>query len=120
MLAQMGCAPACRAAFTASASWSGPSEIRAGSARNATLVRIPASTSRRTISSRRRGGAVPGSVVRQTRSSSVGTETLTETSARRAASWSTSTSRQTSGPRVISENGVRRRESSTRQARVRR
>ena len=55
--------------------------------------------------SRCRGGAVPGSVRRQTSSSSVGTENVTETSARRAASASTSTSRTISGPRVISENG---------------
>ena len=86
----------------------------------ATFVRMPASTSRRTISSRLRGGAVPGSVVRQTRSSSVGTETLTDTSARRAASWSTSTSRQTRGPRVMIDVGVRARASSTMHARVRR
>ena len=45
----------------------------------------PASVRIRTASSRRRGGAVPGSVARQIRSSSVGTEKLTCTFARRAA-----------------------------------
>ena len=77
----MWCAPACRAARTVSASCSGSSESPGRIGATATLVRMPASTRRRTISSRRRGGAVPGSVVRQTRSSRVGTETLTETSA---------------------------------------
>ncbi len=47
-----------------------------------------------------------GSVVFQTRSSSVGTETCTPTRTRRAASCSTSRSRTTSGPRVMIENGV--------------
>ena len=79
----MWCAPAWRAALTASASSSGLSESPGRIGAIATFVRMPASTRRRTISSRLRGGAVPGSVVRQTRSSSVGTETLTETSARR-------------------------------------
>ena len=50
---------------------------------------------------------MPGSVARQMRSSSVGTEKLTWTLARRAASTSTSTSRLTIGPRVMRENGVR-------------
>ena len=68
--------------------------------------------------SRWRGGAVPGSVRRQTSSSSVGTENVTETSARFAASASTSTSRTISGPRVISENGFAAAASASRQARV--
>ena len=42
-----------------------------------TPTSMPASDSRRTASSRLRGGAVPGSVVRQTRSSSVGMEKYT-------------------------------------------
>ena len=67
---------------------------------------IPASTSCFSARSRWRGGAVPGSVVFQTSWSSVGTENMTETSVRRAASWSTSTSRTISGPRVMIENGV--------------
>ena len=46
----------------------------------------PASTSCRSARSRCRGGAVDGSVVRQTSSSSVGMENVTETSARRDAS----------------------------------
>ena len=69
--------------------------------------------------SRCRGGAVPGSVRRQTSSSSVGTENVTETSARCAASTSTSTSRTISGPRVIIVERVRApRASTSRQARV--
>ena len=71
-----------------------------------TLALIPASTSFVSARSRCRGGAVPGSVVRQTSSSRVGTEKVTETSVRRAASWSTSRSRTISGPRVMTENGV--------------
>ena len=70
-----------------------------------TEARTPASTSTFSARSRCRGGAVPGSVGRQTSSSSVGTENVTETSARRAASTSTSTSRTISGPRVMIENG---------------
>ena len=61
---------------------------------------------------------MPGSVVRQTSSSSVGTENVTETSARRAASASTSASRTISGPRVMIENGFARGASTSRQARV--
>jgi hypothetical protein len=74
----------------------------------------------RTVSRRLRGGAVPGSVARQIRSSTVGTEKLTCTFALRAASTSTSTSLRIIGPRVISENGVRAKPSSRMQARVRR
>ena len=66
MFAQMWCAPASRAALTVSASCSGWSESPGRIGATPTLVRMPASTSRRTISSRCRGGAVPGSVVRQT------------------------------------------------------
>ena len=62
---------------------------------------MPASTSGASARSRWRGGAVPGSVFCQTSWSSVGTEKVTRTSARRAASASTSTSRTISGPRVM-------------------
>ena len=51
-----------------------------------TLALMPASTSVDSARSRWRGGAVPGSVVRQTSGSSVGTENITETSVRRDAS----------------------------------
>lgn len=81
---------------------------------------IPASVRIRTVSRRLRGGAVPGSVARQIRSSRVGTEKLTCTFALRAAATSTSTSRRIIGPRVISENGVRAAPNSRMQARVRR
>ena len=118
MFAQMWCAPASRAARTVSSSCAGASERPGMSGARATLVWIPASASRLTISSRRRGGAVPGSVVRQTRSSSVGTETVTETRRAPSGILQDSTSRQTSGPRVMIVNGVRARPSSTRQARV--
>ena len=70
-----------------------------------TLALTPASTSVRSARSRWRGGAVDGSVRRQTSSSSVGTEKVTETSARRAASCRTSRSRTIIGPRVMIENG---------------
>ncbi len=83
-----------------------------------TLAFTPASTSSRSARSRWRGGAVPGSVVRQTSSSSVGTENVTDTSARADASCSTSTSRTTSGPRVMSANGFAARASTSRQPRV--
>ncbi|MDX6438609.1 MAG: hypothetical protein QOF45_1192 [Gaiellaceae bacterium] len=83
-----------------------------------TLALIPASTSVVKARSRCRGGAVPGSVVRQTSGSSVGTENMTPTSERLAASWSTSTSRTISGPRVISRIGVPDRPRTSRQARV--
>ncbi len=104
----MPVAPASRAAFTTSASCSGRSESPGRIGAMPTLARMPASTSRFSARSRWRGGDVPGSVVRQTSSSSVGTEKVTPTSARREASCRTSTSRTISGPRVISPNGVRR------------
>ena len=80
----------------------------------------PARTSISSARSRARGGAVPGSVVRHSCSSSVGIEKLTETLARRAAACSTSMSRTTRGPRVMMPNGVRDSLSATMQARVRR
>ena len=49
-----------------------------------TEARTPTATSSLSARSRWRGGAVPGSVVRQTSSSTVGTENVTETSARAA------------------------------------
>ena len=49
-----------------------------------TEVRIPAATSRSSARRRWCGGAVPGSVLRHTSRSSVGTETVADTSARRA------------------------------------
>jgi hypothetical protein len=66
---------------------------------------IPASTSSLTARSRCLGCAVLGSVFRQTSSSIVGIENVIETSARRAASESTSTSRTIIGPRVIRLKG---------------
>ena len=79
---------------------------------------IPASASARTALRRLVGGAVPGSVVRQTRSSRVGRETYTLTCTSAAAARSTSRSRTTSGPRVTIENGVPDAASSTMHARV--
>jgi hypothetical protein len=61
---------------------------------------------------------VPGSVVRQTSSSIVGTENVTDTSARREASASSSASRTISGPRVMIENGWEASRSTSRHARV--
>ena len=85
-----------------------------------TLASMPASTSCVSARSRCRGGAVPGSVVLQTSWSSVGTENVTDTSARRAASASTSRSRTISGPRVMSPKGVAARPRVSMHARVRR
>ena len=78
----------------------------------------PAATSLLSASSRRRGGGVPGSVRRQTSSSSVGTEKTTPTSARDAASTRTSRSRTTIGLRVIRLNGFDASWSASRQPRV--
>ena len=61
---------------------------------------------------------MPGSVVRQISWSSVGTENVTVTSARPAASASTSMSRTIIGPRVMIENGVAARPSTSMHARV--
>ena len=83
-----------------------------------TDTRTPASTSRESARSRCRGGAVPGSVRLQTSWSSVGTENVTLTSARRAASTSTSRSRTISGPRVMIENEFRASAKASRQPRV--
>ena len=61
---------------------------------------------------------MPGSVCRHTSSSSVGTENVTDTSARRAASASTSMSRTISGPRVMIPNGFDASASASMQPRV--
>ena len=83
-----------------------------------TLAAIPASTSCFSARSRCRGGAVPGSVRRQISWSSVGTENVTATLARVAASASTSTSRTIIGPRVMILSGFAAWPSTSRQARV--
>ena len=70
-------APASRAATTTRSSWAGWSERPGRSGAIPTEARTPASTSVVSARSRCRGGAVPGSVVRQTSSSSVGTENVT-------------------------------------------
>ena len=79
---------------------------------------MPASTKVFTARSLWRGGAVPGSVLRQMSWSSVGIEKVTETSARRDASESTSTSRTIIGPRVMRWTGVRASARADRHARV--
>ncbi len=71
-----------------------------------TPVLIPASTSFDTAFSLWRGWAVDGSVLRQTSSSRVGIEKVTETIARLAASTRTSMSRTIMGPRVMMREGV--------------
>jgi hypothetical protein len=83
-----------------------------------TPVLMPASTSFETAFSLWRGWAVDGSVFRQTSSSSVGIEKVTETLARPAASTRTSMSRTIIGPRVMMLNGVRASASASMQARV--
>ncbi len=113
-------APASRAALTTSASCSGRSESPGRIGAIPTLAFTPPSTSSFSARSRWRGGAVPGSVVRQTSSSSVGTENMIETSALELAAWRTSRSRTTIGPRVISEKGLAADASTSRHERVRR
>jgi hypothetical protein len=83
-----------------------------------TPAAIPASVSRRSAARRCAGGGVPGSVVRHTRSSSVGIENVTETATRSAAAVRTSRSRTTIGLRVIMLNGVPCASSTSMQARV--
>ena len=83
-----------------------------------TVTLIPASTSAFTARSRCCGGAVPGSVRRQTSGSIVGTENVTLTSARAAAAASTSMSRTIIGPRVMIPNGVAAAPSTSMHARV--
>ena len=61
---------------------------------------------------------MPGSVRRQISWSSVGIEKVTPTSARRAVSTSTSTSRTIIGPRVMIENGLAASPSTPMHARV--
>ncbi len=100
-------APASRAARTTSAICSGRSEIPGRIGAMPTPALIPASVSALTALSRWRGCAVEGSVFRQTSSSSVGIENVTETLARLAASARTSMSRTIIGPRVMIENGCR-------------
>ena len=75
-------APASRAATITRSSELGWSERPGRRGAMPTEARTPASTSVRNARRRWRGGAVPGSVVRQTSSSTVGTENVTETSAR--------------------------------------
>ena len=104
--AQMPRAPAARAAVTTASSCSGRSESPGRIGAIPTPTSMPASASARIARRRLAGGAVPGSVVRQTRSSSVGRETYTLTGTSRAAAWRTSMSRTISGPRVTMESGV--------------
>ena len=99
-------APAARAAVTTASSCSGRSESPGRIGAIPTPTSMPASASARIARRRLAGGAVPGSVVRQTRSSSVGRETYTLTGTSRAAAWRTSMSRTISGPRVTMESGV--------------
>ena len=79
---------------------------------------MPASTSRRRASTRWRGGGVPGSLVRQARSSSVPIEKLTPMVVRFAASTSRSTSRRIMVDFVRIENGLRASESTLIRPRV--
>ena len=83
-----------------------------------TPTSMPASTSTRSARRRWRGGAVPGSVLRQMSRSSVGSENVMPTPARRAAACSTSTSRTIIVPRVMRLNGLRAAPSTSMQARV--
>ena len=83
-----------------------------------TLAFTPAATSFEIASSRRRGCAVPGSVRRQTSSSSVGMLKVTLKAARRESSTRTSMSRTIIGPRVISPTGFAWSAKASRQARV--
>ena len=112
-MAQIEVAPASRAARTTVAIAAGSSEIPGRIGAIPTLASIPASIRVRIARRRWRGGAVPGSVWRQMRSSTVGMLKVTPTLARSDAVVRTSTSRTTIGPRVISPNGVRDSPSAT-------
>ena len=103
-----------------SANWDGLEEIPGRIGAIPTLALMPASTSAFSARSRWRGWAVPGSVRRQTSSSSVGIENVTDTFARRAASARTSTSRTIIGPRVMMLNEFWASASASRQPRVNR
>ena len=116
--AQMPVAPASRAARTTSASCSGLSETPGRIGAMPTRASIPASVSSLIARRRCRGCAVDGSLLRQTSSSSVGIENVTDDLARRDASWSTSTSRTIIGPRVMIENGFDAAAKTSRHARV--
>ncbi len=72
-----------------------------------TPVGMPASTNVRSASIRARGLGVPGSVVRQTSSSSVPIENAADTGACSAARSSRSRSRVINVPFVRIENGLR-------------
>ena len=87
-------APAARQAPTTASSCSGASEMPGSTGATSTPHSMPASLSRRTVSTRWRGGGVPGSVVRHACSSSVPIDRLTRTDVRRDASASTSMSRR--------------------------
>ena len=114
----MPVAPASLAARTTSRSCSGRSEIPGRIGAIPTFAFTPASTSAVTAFSRWRGCAVEGSVRFQTSWSSVGTENVTETFVRLAASTSTSMSRTIIGPRVMIPNGFAASRNTSRHARV--
>jgi hypothetical protein len=114
----MEVAPASRAALTTSAMSSGLSEMPGRIGAIPTPASIPASRNRESARSRCAGGGVFGSVSRQMRSSSVGTENVTETFAFDAASTSTSMSRTTIGPRVMIDSGFAASARTSRHARV--
>ena len=99
--------PASTSARASAFSWAGPSEISGRIGAASTPVGTPASRSRASASSRRRGWGVPGSLNLHTSSSTVPTENAVCTRVRRAASASTSRSRRMSVDFVRIENGLR-------------
>ena len=105
----MPVAPASRAARTTSASCSGRSEMPGRIGAIPTPALMPRVDERLQRAQALARGRRAGSVFRHTSSSSVGIENVTDTSARAAASASTSRSRTIIGPRVIMLNGLRAR-----------
>ena len=100
-------APASMHASTTWRSWRDPSLMPGSTGAIRTPHGMPARFSAATASTRLRGCGVPGSVFRQTSSSSVPIENAVETSATSAAAWSRPTSRRMSVPFVRIEKGFR-------------
>ena len=99
-------APASMQARTTAESCSSPSESPGRIGATSTPQGTPASFRRATASTRRQGGGVPGSLLRQTSSSSVPIERLARTLVRSAAAARTSRSRRIMVDFVRMENGL--------------
>ena len=107
MMGEIDVAPASSAASTTARSCTGSSEMPGRIGAINTLVGMPASVRVRIASMRAFGCGVPGSVRRQTSSSSVPIENAALTDVTSAAAVSRSRSRVMSVPFVRIENGLR-------------